>query len=102
MFVHRRVSKCVLLYQRRMIVFIRVFVARFVVSPRYAPQPTFESWPPATLTLVAVIQADDADKYRAFGEVSAKPAPKRVPLARLISGAGDLQNPVPHCNHCAP
>jgi hypothetical protein len=78
--MHRRVSNCMLLYQRRMIVFICVFMARFVVRPRHTPQPSFESWPPATLALVAMIETDNAEKDRAFGKVGAESAPERIPL----------------------
>jgi hypothetical protein len=79
-----------------------VLVAGFVVSSCDAPEASFESWPPATLALVAMIKANNADEDCTFRKVGAKSAPKCIPLAGLVIYAGDLQQPVPDCKHDAP
>jgi hypothetical protein len=88
--VHCGVSKGVLFGQGRVVIFIRMFVARFIVRPCDTSEPALEGWAPATLTLVSVVKTNDAHKYGALGEVGTKSAPKRVPLAGFVSGAGYL------------
>lgn len=92
----------VLLLQGFVISRVRMFVTRFVVSPLDLSETEFESWSPAALTLVPVVEAHDANEDGAFGEVRSETAPPGVPLSGLVRRTGDLQYPVPDCQRSGP
>jgi hypothetical protein len=94
-FVHRRMLQRVLLLQRFVIIFIRVLMTRFIVRPLDFSKSTLECWSPAALTLVTVVQPNNADEDGALGKVRAESAPERVPLTGLVGDTGNLQYPVP-------
>jgi hypothetical protein len=81
---------------------VRVFVTRLVVGSLDLAEPKFECGSPTALTLVTVIEAHQAEEDGAFCEVSSETAPPRVPLSRLVRGAGNLQYPVPDCQRSGP
>jgi hypothetical protein len=102
MFVHRRVLQGVLFLQRFVVLLVRVLMARFVVRSTDFSKSTLQGGAPTTLTLMTVVEPDDADEDGAFGKVGAESAPERVPLTRFIGDAGYLQYPVPDCQKNAP
>lgn len=100
--MHGGVAHLVLLLERGVVVVVRVLVARLIVGARNAAETSLESGTPATHTLVPSIERDEADEDGALGEVGAEAAPERVPPARLVVDARDLQEPVPDGDHDAP
>jgi hypothetical protein len=102
MFVHFGMANLVLLLQRLMVLVVGVFVTGFVMRPLNTPETTLQRGSPATLTLVTTIKRHDAQEDGAFSEVSTESAPERVPSARFVVCAGDLQEPMPNCDHDTP
>jgi hypothetical protein len=92
----------VLLSQRVVLLVVRVLMAGLVMSSFNSAQSALESRSPTTLTLVSAVKAEKTEKYGTFTQVGAETAPERVPLARFVIRTGDLQEPVPDCNHDAP
>jgi hypothetical protein len=81
MFVHRRMLQGVLFLQSFVVIFVRVLVARFVVRAANLSKSTLQRGSPAALTLMTVIQPDNADEDGTFSKVGAESAPERVPLS---------------------
>jgi len=100
--VHLWMANLVLLLQRLMVLIVGVFVARFVVRSLDPTKATLEGGSPTALALVTTIKRHDAQKDGTFSEVRAESAPERVPTTRFIVRAGDLQEPVPNCDHDTP
>jgi hypothetical protein len=80
MFVHRGVLQRMLLFKRFVVIFVRMFVARFIVCPFDFSKSALERGSPAALTLVTVVQPDNAEEDGTLGKVSTDSAPERVPL----------------------
>jgi hypothetical protein len=92
----------VLLLQGLVISRGRMFVTRFIVSSFDFSEPKFESGSPTALALMSVVEADQAEEDRAFGEVRSETAPPGVPFSGLFCRAGNLQYPVPNCQRSGP
>jgi hypothetical protein len=102
MFVQRGMSQRVLFLQGLVISRVRMFVARLVVGPFDLSESEFESGSPTALTLVSMVEADNADEDGAFSEVRSETTPPGVPLTGLVRRAGNLQYPMPDCQRSGP
>jgi hypothetical protein len=81
MFMHGGVLQGVLFLQSFVVTFVRVPVTCFVVRPSNFSKPALQRGSPAALTLMTVVQPDNADEDRALSKVGAESAPERIPLA---------------------
>lgn len=100
--MHCRMLQRVLFLQSFVVVFVRVFVTRFVVGTFHFAESELQSRSPTGVALMTVVQPDDAEKDGALSEISTETAPKRVPLPGLIGHACHLQYPVPNCQRSGP
>jgi hypothetical protein len=96
-FVQRWVSQSVLFLQGLVISGGGVFATGLIVRAFNFSETELEGGSPATLTFVAVIDADNADEDGTLGQVRSETAPPGVPLPGLVRRAGNLQYPVPDC-----